>query len=72
MKGQQSTISSRRKVLQEKVEARFALDRDTYTPDEVLAAEKLYVLVSTKPGSKEASNSFQTLITTYPHLDRTG
>lgn len=72
LKGQQSTISSRRKALQERVQARFALDRDAYTSEQVLDAEKLYVLVSTKPSSTVASNSFQALLTNYPHMDRTG
>lgn len=72
LKGQQSTIASRRKALQEKVQARFALDRDAYTSEQVLDAEKLYVLVSTKPSSMIASNSFQALLTNYPHMDRTG
>lgn len=72
LKGQQSIISNRRAALKERVQNRFELDRDKYTPEQVLEAEKLYDMVSGKPNSPEASQCFETLIKKYPQIDRTG
>jgi len=72
LKGQQAIIFNRRRALQEKVEKRFAQDRDKYTPEQVLEAEKLYQVVSQKPGSPEEKDSLQNLIKNYSDMNRTG
>jgi hypothetical protein len=72
LRGQQATIASRRQALKDKLEARFAQDRNKYTPEQVLDAESLFHVVSQKPGTSEASESFQTLVKKYPDMDRTG
>lgn len=72
LKGQQAIIFNRREALKGKVSARFALDREKYSPDQVLEAEKLYQVISQKPGTSEASESFQALIKKFPDNNRTG
>jgi hypothetical protein len=72
LKGQQSIIYNRRQALQEKLSQRLAQDRDKYTQDQVVDAEKLYRVISQKPGSPEASESFQTMLKKYPDMNRTG
>ena len=72
LKGQQSIISNRRKALHERVSSRIAQDREKTTPDQVVEVEKLYSVVSQKPGSPEAAESFQTMIKKYPGMNRTG
>lgn len=72
LRGEQATIASRRKALQQKVEKQFNADRDKYSLEEVLEAEKLYQLVSQKPDSPEEKDSVQTLLKKYPDMNRTG
>jgi hypothetical protein len=72
LRGQQATIASRRQALKGKLEARFAQDREKYTPEQVLEGESLFHVISQKPGTPEASESFQTLIKKYPEMNRTG
>ena len=72
LKGQQATISSRRQALQGKVQNRFMRDQEKYSAEQVLEAEKLFHVVSQKPGTEEASQSFQMLLEKFPDINRTG
>jgi len=72
LKGQQASITSRRKALQGKIERRIAADREKYSQDEILEAEKLYRVISQKPGTPEAADSFKTLREKFPENNRTG
>lgn len=72
LRGQQSIISNRRKALQARQEKRLAQDREKYTQEELIEAEKLYSIVSQKGGTPEAAEGFQTLLKKYPDNDRIG
>lgn len=72
LKGQQAGITSRRKALQGRIERRIAADREKYSQDEILEAEKLYRVISQKPGTQEATDSFKTMREKFPENNRTG
>jgi hypothetical protein len=72
LKGQQDTIITRRKALQDTMEKRFAQDRTKYNQDQLFDAEKLFGVVSAKGGTPEAKESLDKLIKDYPDCNRTG
>lgn len=72
LKGQQATIASRRKALQPKINQRLSADRDKYSADDLVEAERLYSIISQKPDTKECADSYKTLTEKYPDNNRTG
>ena len=72
LKGQQSIISNRREALRKKVQDRFAQDRDKFSLEDVIDSENLFHVFSSKPGTAEATNSFEALLKKYPEYNRTG
>ena len=72
LKGQQDTIITRRKALEETMGKRFAQDRAKFAQDQLVEVEKLFAVVTQKGGTPEAKNSMDKLIKDFPECNRTG
>jgi regulator of replication initiation timing len=72
LKGQQDTITTRRKALQDKITKRYELDRTKYSQDQLMDAETTFSVLSQKGGQPEAKQSLDKLIKDYPECNRTG
>ena len=68
----QQTMESRQKAFRDKFMKRVAQDQAKYTPKQLGEAEDLYQVANRKWGSPEAAESLQTMIKTYPDINRTG
>lgn len=59
-------------ALKARAKARFALDRKTYTPEQLKEIETLYQGVAKQAKSPEAQQNLKTLLEKYPKANRTG
>ena len=62
----------RQRAFREKFERRSELDQKKYTQEQLMEAEKLYMVANQKWGSPEVVESLQTMIKKYPDINRTG